>query len=389
MARLLIVEDKDSLRLLLMEALRGAGHEVQGARNAEAGLTLLKSAPRIELLLSDLKLPGMNGLALLDAARALAPDLPVILMTGYGTVPDAVSAIKRGATDFLLKPLDLTELENKVAQALLSGSSENSGQNAAPAPYKAASAPLIVGNSPALEQARQSALSAAASEMPVLFTGESGTGKELFARLIHHASPRRHAPFIAVNCAAIPDALLENELFGHEKGAYTGAVSAQPGRFERASGGTLFLDEIGDMPHALQSKLLRVLQEKTYERLGGATKNADVRVVAATNSDLHAAMDAGQFRQDLYFRIAAFPIRLPPLRERLDDLAPLASHYLPRLALQHRRTVPSLSPAALQLLRAHPWPGNIREFANALERAMIASKGLVLMPDDFNFLGKD
>ncbi len=388
MARVLIVEDKDSLRAVMLDALRAAGHDAVGARNAEAGLAILRGGEPVDLLLSDLRLPGMNGLELLETARGEKPELPVILMTAFGTVPDAVRALKAGARDFLEKPVDLDELDRKVADALREtpAAAPRPVADPAPAPSRGLAPPVIVGRSAALEKARAAVLAAAPGLSPILLLGESGTGKELFARLAHHASERRAGPFVAVNCAAIPEPLLENELFGHEKGAFTGAAGVQPGRFERAHGGTLFLDEIGDMSPALQSKLLRAIQEKTYERLGGTTRSADVRIVAATNADLDAAMKDGRFRPDLYYRLAAFPIRLPPLRERVEDLFDLARHFLPILARQHRKTAPDLSPAALVRLRAHPWPGNVREFMHALERALVVSRALVLQPEDFAFL---
>ena len=387
MATILIVEDKDSLRSMLLDALRGLGHTGLGARSAEAGLEILKSKPRqIDLLLTDLKLPGMNGLTLLAAAHDLDPLMPVMVMTAFGTVPDAVAAIKRGAYDFLQKPVDLNELEVKVQEALALRNAPAESAIPEPSIPGRGDAPVIIGSSPALAACRQSVLSAAATEMPVLLLGESGTGKELFARLAHHASPRRGKPYIAINCAASPETLLENELFGHEKGAYTGADSSQPGRFERAQGGTIFLDEIGDMAPGLQSKLLRVIQEKNYERLGGVTRDADVRVIAATNIDMATAITDGRFRPDLYYRLAAFPVRLPPLRERLDDLDELARYFMPRLAAQHKRSPPSLTPGASLRLRRYRWPGNVRDFVHALERAMISGSGPLLKPDDFGFL---
>jgi DNA-binding NtrC family response regulator len=370
--RVLVVEDRDSLRRMLAAALGGEGYEVETAADGEAAIARLGAAA-FDLVLTDLKLPGASGLEVLSAARAAQPATPVVVLTGYGTVAAAVEAMKRGALDFLEKPVELEDLFRLAAAATGAGTPGAAGAGAADAVCLAPpGAPPIVGRHPRLRAAARLLERVAPTESTVLLTGESGTGKELFARALHALSPRRNGPFVAVNCAAIPEALLENELFGHERGAFTGADRRREGRFELAAGGTLLLDEIGELSPAVQAKVLRVLDEKTFERVGGGrTLRADVRLVAATNRDLGDMVAAGAFRSDLFFRLAVFPVELPPLRERASDLPALAHHLAGRIAERLGLPAPRLDAGALALLAARPWPGNVRELANVLERALI------------------
>jgi DNA-binding NtrC family response regulator len=372
--RILIVEDRDSLRRMLREAMSGEGWEVEAAADGERGIDRLSAAP-FDLVLTDLKLPGASGLDVLAAARAAQPSVPVIVLTGYGTVKTAVEAMKRGAWDFLEKPVEI-EVLFRLADAATGG--EDRGDDVAVC-LAAPGAPPIVGRHPRLRAAVRLLERVAPTESTVLLTGESGTGKELFARAVHALSPRRSGPFVAVNCAAIPEQLLENELFGHERGAFTGADRRQPGRFELAAGGTLLLDEVGELSSGVQAKVLRVLEERTFERVGdGRTHRADVRLVAATNRDLSEMVAAGSFRSDLYFRLEVFPIELPPLRERPSDVPDLVRHLIARIAERLGATAPRLDPGALEVLAGRSWPGNVRELANVLERAMILCEGGVL-----------
>lgn len=375
--RLLVVEDKESLRRLLVTALSEEGYEVASAEDV-AGARARLAEGRFAAVLSDLKLPDGSGLDVLAAARAAAPTAPVIVLTGFGSVATAVEAMKRGAYDFLEKPVEIDDLARLLERAL--GTEEDAGAVPAFAPP---GAPPIVGRHPRLRAALHLLERVAPTESTVLLTGESGTGKELFARALHALSPRCAGPFVALNCAAIPETLIENELFGHEKGAFTGADRRRSGRFELAASGTLFLDEIGELGSAVQGKVLRVLEERSFERVGGgATLRADVRLVAATNRDLEAMASAGTFRSDLFFRLAVFPIELPALRERATDIAPLARHLLDRLAERHRLPPLSLAQDALQLLEKEPWPGNVRELGNVLERAAILASGPTLSAAD-------
>jgi two-component system, NtrC family, response regulator HydG len=376
--RILVVEDRDSLRKMLAHTLVGDGYDVETAANGEVACALL-AAQTFALVLTDLKLPGVSGIEVLRAARAASPAVPVLVMTGFGTVQSAVEAMKLGALDFLEKPVDVEDLLRLVAGAV-------EPQGALPATAAVDDIPAnarfatpgcapIIGRHPLLRAALRLLARVAPSESTVLLTGESGTGKELFARALHGLSARCHGPFVAVNCAAIPETLIESELFGHERGAFTGADRRREGRFEVAAGGTLLLDEVGELPLSVQAKVLRVLEERTFERVGGsATLHTDARLVAATNRGLRAMVDSGEFRADLFFRLDVFPIELPPLRQRSSDVPLLVAHLLRELAARHRgglATVPTLDPDAMALLTSHPWPGNVRELANLLERAVI------------------
>jgi DNA-binding NtrC family response regulator len=367
MARLLVVEDRESLRRMLERALAGEGHEVVSAEDVPPALACLAEPAGLDLVLTDLKLPSGSGLEVLAEARRLRPDLPVVVLTAFGTVPGAVEAMRLGAADFLEKPVDLDTLFALVA-ALARTDEE-------PPLFEVPGAPPIAGAHPRLRAALRLLRRVAPSESTVLLTGESGTGKELFARALHALSPRARGPFVAVNCAAIPETLVESELFGHEKGAFTGADRRRAGRFEQARGGTLLLDEIGELSLAVQAKVLRVLDDRSFERIGGGTEIADARVVAATNRDLRAMVAEGTFRSDLMFRLEVFPVALPSLAERPGDVAILARHLAARLAERHRAAAPELTVDALARLEAASWPGNVRQLANLLERAVILHPG--------------
>jgi DNA-binding NtrC family response regulator len=376
--RILIVEDRDSLRRMLERALTQEGYAVESAADAAAGIRLVERQD-FDLVLTDLKLPDGSGLQVLAASRAAQPRVPVVVVTGFGTVTAAVAAMKLGAFDFLEKPVAIDDLYRLAERAI--------GERDEGAVFHAPGAPPIVGRHPRLRTAVRLLQRVAVTESTVLLTGESGTGKELFARSLHGLSQRRGGPFVALNCAAIPEALLENELFGHEKGAYTGADRRQSGRFEAAEGGTLFLDEIGELPLGVQGKVLRVLEERTYERVGGGrTLRADVRLVAATNRDLEAMVQDSEFRSDLFFRLNVFPIELPALRDRPGDIPLLACHLLAEIARRHQTEPPRLDDDAAELLAAEPWPGNVRELGNVLERAVILAEGPALRAAELRLL---
>ncbi len=360
---------------MLRHALEAQGHAVVEARDQpEAVQVLHASCPAV--VLSDLRLPEGDGFGVLRAAKEVDPELPVIVMTAFGSIQDAVSAMKEGALDFLAKPVDPDHLLLLVqrALALRRMATENILLREELAARRGA--PQIVGEDPRLKQVSVSLQRAAATDTTVLLEGESGTGKELFARALHVLSPRADGPFVAINCAAIPETLLETELFGHEKGAFTGAAARKPGKFELAHRGTLFLDEIGDLPLPLQAKILRALEEKRFERVGGtAPIQVDVRVVAATNRNLKAAVAARQYREDLYFRLSVFPITIPPLRDRPDDIPMLARHFIDRFCRDLNKKPLSLAPSAIQQLQEYAWPGNVRELQNCIERAVILTEG--------------
>jgi DNA-binding NtrC family response regulator len=370
----LLVEDKDSLRTMLRHALEAQGHSVVEATDEPSAIQRMQQA-RPVVVLTDLKLPEGDGFGVLRAAAELDPELPVVVMTAYGSIQDAVTAMKEGAMDFLAKPVDpdhlLLMVERAIAQRRILTDYFLLKQELA----ERRGAPRIIGEDPKLRQVSQQLHRAAGTDTTVLLEGESGTGKELFARALHALSTRSEGPFVAINCAAIPEMLLETELFGHEKGAFTGAAARKPGRFELAHRGTLFLDEIGDLPLSLQAKILRALEEKRFERVGGTQSLlVDVRVVAATNRHLKAAVAAKQFREDLYFRLSVFPISIPPLRERPGDIATLARHFVEKFSRDLNKQL-HLSPAALEELQAYPWPGNVRELQNCIERAVILCDG--------------
>jgi DNA-binding NtrC family response regulator len=377
---ILIVEDKDSLRAMLRHALERPGHAVIEARTQSEAIGLLHDA-QPALVLSDLRLPEGDGFGVLRAAKELDADLPVIVMTAYGSIEDAVAAIKEGALDFLAKPVDPDHLLLLVSRALEQRRLQNENLLMREELAVRRGAPPLVGADPSLRRVFTSLERASATDTTVLIEGESGTGKELFARSLHALSPRSEAPFVAINCAAIPENLLESELFGHEKGAFTGAVARKPGKFELAHRGTLFLDEIGDLPLSLQAKILRALEERRFERVGGtASVQVDVRLVAATNVGLRAAVAARRFREDLFFRLSVFPITVPPLRDRPGDIPLLAHFFVERFCRDMKKRTLAISTAALEQLQAYRWPGNVRELQNCIERAVILADTETIHP---------
>ncbi len=374
MSRILIVEDKDSLRTMLEEMLKAEGLRVDCASTGTQAVERLKAGERYDLVLTDWRLPGADGLAVLDAAVAQDPTLPVLVMTAYGSIETAVEAMKHGAEDFVTKPVDPDLLRLLVSRALERRARSRESLLFAEAHSRAM--PPIVGESAAIRLVRAEAERVAATDATVLLEGESGTGKELFARAIHVLSTRRNGAFVAINCAAIPETLLESELFGHERGAFTGASARRMGKFELGDLGTIFLDEIGELTPATQGKLLRVLQERSFHRVGGTVPiEVDVRIIAASNRSLEKLVQQGLFREDLFYRVRVFPIRIPSLRERPDDIDPLVDWYLERLPQELGKRALTLSEAARARIRAYDWPGNVRELRNCLERAIILADG--------------
>src|SRR5262247_483749 len=386
MPDVLLVEDKDSLRRVLRLTLENAGYTVAEASDARAALNEI-AATRHRLVLTDLRMPNGSGLDVLRAARSADGDVPVIVMTGFGSIDEAVQAMKDGAHDFLQKPVDSNHLLLLVERALEEARLRTENILLREEWARRYGFPRIIGESDVIKRAVAETQRVAQTEATVLLLGESGTGKELFARAVHHLSGRRGKPFVAINCAAIPETLIENELFGHERGAFTGATDRRLGKFELASTGTVFLDEVGELPLTVQGKLLRAIEEKTIDRIGGkAPIPVDVRAVAATNKDLRAAVDNGQFRGDWFFRLAVFPIDIPPLRERGDDIDLLARHFAAELGKDLRGREMRLSDAGLQALRAHRWPGNVRELENTIERACILADSSELTPKDLGLV---
>lgn len=382
MPDILLVEDKESLRRVLRLTLESAGYTVAEAADASRASAELQRAP-FRLVLTDLRMPNGSGLDVLKAAKTLDPDLPVVLMTAYGSIDEAVQAMKDGAHDFLQKPVDSNHLLLLVERALEQSRLRTENLLLREEWSRRYGFPRILGESDAMLRAVSETQRVAQTDTTVLLLGESGTGKELFARAVHHLSARRERPFVAVNCAAIPETLIESELFGHERGAFTGATERRPGKFELASGGTIFLDEIGELPTNAQSKLLRAIEEKTVDRIGGrAPVEVDVRIVAATNRDLQAAAQAGEFRRDLYFRLSVFPVRIPPLRERGDDVELLARHFAAQYGREMRKREAVLTDDALAAIRSYSWPGNVRELENAIERACILADSVRLEARD-------
>jgi len=382
MPDILLVEDKESLRRVLRLTLESAGHTVTEAADARAALNEISAAPH-KLVLTDLRMPHGSGLDVLRAARAADGGIPVIVMTAFGSIDEAVQAMKDGAHDFLQKPVDSNHLLLLVERALEQERLRTENILLREEWSRRYGFPRIIGESEALKRAVSETQRVAQTEATVLLLGESGTGKELFARAVHHLSGRRDRPFVAINCAAIPETLIENELFGHERGSFTGASDRRLGKFELASSGTVFLDEIGELPLAVQGKLLRVIEEKVVDRIGGrAPVPVDVRVVAATNRDLKAAVEGGEFRRDLFFRLAVFPLEIPALRDRENDIILLAKHFAAQLGKELRGREASLSEDSIAVLRKHNWPGNVRELENAIERACILSDSMLLSPKD-------
>ncbi len=383
---ILVVEDGQSQREMLRDFLKDEGYPVSEAENGESALKQVREN-YFDLLLTDYKMPRMDGMALLKAAKQLNPDLDVVMMTAFGTIETAVEAMKAGASDYIAKPIDLDELrllidrisgrrtiiqENKILRKELRGKEVTPEQ--------------IIFRSVAMEEVINLAGRVAPSRATVLIQGESGTGKELIARLIHDLSPRAEKPMTIVNCAALPENLLESELFGHEKGAFTGAASTRLGRFEEADGGTLFLDEIGELTNTVQVKLLRFLQEREFQRIGGnRTFHSDVRVISATNRNLEDRMKEGEFREDLFYRLNVVDITIPPLKERKEDLSPLIDHFLKRFSSENNRKIVGIASKARDLLMKYDYPGNVRELENILERAVVIARGTHIETADLPF----
>jgi DNA-binding NtrC family response regulator len=375
MPTILIVEDEPKMLRLLELNLADDGYTTRTASTAENGLKILAS-DRIDLVLSDVKLPGMNGLEFLQAVKRANAAIPVVMMTAYGTVETAVEAMKDGASDFVLKPFSIEEIKLIVRKELEVRRLHEENRQLREALGQRYHFDNIIANSPGMQEVLAAVEQVAPTNATVLLGGESGVGKDMIARAIHQHSRRVNGPFIKINCTAIPENLLESELFGYEKGAFTGATTAKPGKFELADKGTIFLDEIGDMPGSLQVKLLRVLQEREFERLGGTrTIKVDVRVVAATNQDLRAALEQGTFREDLYYRLNVVPISIPPLREHKEDIPYLVDHFVRRFAESSGKAIEGITPEAMKLLADFHWPGNVRELENIIERAVVMSSG--------------
>lgn len=376
---ILLVDDDNSLLRLLSMRLTAAGYEVTAVESGEQALAQLPLL-HPHLIITDLQMEGMDGLTLFSQVHSRNPSLPVIILTAHGTIPEAVEATSRGVFSYLTKPFDSKILLEHVARALkISGDTPAVQTEAETSDWRKE----IVTRSALMESLLTQARLVADSEASVLIQGESGTGKELVARAIHFNSPRSDGPFIAMNCSAIPENLLESELFGHAKGAFTGAVAARDGRFVTANGGTLFLDEIGDLPLSLQPKLLRVLQDQVFEPVGSdRSVKVDVRIITATHRDLEAAMQANDFREDLYYRLAVYPIRVPSLRERAGDILPIATHFLAHFSAEMNKKITGFAPEAEAALATYQWPGNIRELQNAVERATIVAARNVVGPQD-------
>ena len=381
MPSLLVIEDKDSMREMLSKTLEAEGYEVETAKDGEGGVEKAKEK-KYDVVLTDLKLPKMDGIEVLTTLKELDQDVAVILMTAYGTIEKAVEAMREGAFDFLTKPFDTDHLsvlikramENRrlVAENVLLR--EELGHHLGFA--------HIIGKCEKMQEVSRLIQKVAPSDTTALLLGESGTGKELFARAIHSLSNRKKGPYVAINCAAIPRELLENELFGSERGAYTGAVARKMGKFEIAQGGTIFLDEVGDLDIALQAKLLRVLQDRAFERLGGTkTITVDIRLIAASNSDLKKATEKKQFREDLFYRLSVFPITIPPLRDRREDIPELAEYFVKKYCAEMKKPKIRISREAMSLLDKYHWPGNVRELENTIERAIILCEGKKILPE--------
>jgi DNA-binding NtrC family response regulator len=381
MPSILVIDDKESMRTVLEQSLREEGYTVDTAADGTKALALARNK-NYDLAITDLKMPDVDGLEVLNELKEIDNDMSVIIMTAYGTVESAVNAMKNGAFDFITKPFDPDHLNFVIERAL-----ENRRLVAENSLLREELANTlgfteIIGQNEKMKEVSRLIQKVAGSDTSVLLQGESGTGKELFARAIHNLSPRRDKPYVALNCAAIPRELLENELFGSEKGAYTSSVARKMGKFEIADGGTLFLDEVGDMEISLQAKLLRVLQQKSFERLGGTKAvNVDVRVIAATNMNLTDLIRKKHFREDLYYRLSVFPITIPPLRERVDDIKPLAEYFIDKYCKEMKKPLKSISREALNLMEKYHWPGNVRELENTVERSIILAEGKKITPE--------
>jgi DNA-binding NtrC family response regulator len=378
--RILIVEDEDKLRRVMQLHLESAGFEVDTAASAEQAFPF---AGQANLVLTDLRLPGMDGMRFIQQLQSRGIQAGIVVITAHGTVETAVEAMKMGAADFLQKPFSLDHLATVVQKAMAIQFLRAENQRLRDALDTRYQFGNIVGRSPAMREIFQTVERVAPTRATVLLAGESGVGKDMIGRAIHQHSPRKNQPYVKINCTAIPENLMESELFGYEKGAFTGANSSKPGKFEQADGGTVFLDEIGDVPGNIQVKLLRILQERQFERLGSnLTRTADLRVIAATNVDLRAALEEGRFREDLYYRLNVVPLSIPPLRERKEDIPFLAIHFVRKLSEDLGSVGRELSPGAMDRLLDHSWPGNVRELENTIERSLVLASGEVLQAAD-------
>jgi DNA-binding NtrC family response regulator len=383
--RILIVEDKDSLRQMLATAIKRSGYAVDEADDGPVAIEKIRKRP-YHLVISDLRLPNLSGLEVLRAQREVDATIPVLIMTAFGTIEEAVEAIKDGAFDFLTKPVDISHLSLLIERALQHRILQLENTLLKEEAQERYGIPRIIGESAAIQRVSSDIQRVAPTDATVLLTGESGTGKEVFSRAIHQLSPRRDKPFVTVNCAAIPDTLIENELFGHEKGSYTGATARKAGKFELADQGTIFLDEIGELHISVQAKVLRVIEEQSFERIGGLeTLRVNTRVIAATNRNLQEQVERKEFRQDLFFRLSVFPIHIPPLRERTSDLHLLAQFFVDKFARELHRQGIQLSAEASQAIDNYSWPGNVRELQNTIERAVILTDGKEIELRNLNF----
>lgn len=383
MGNILIADDDGQLRQSFEKLLTAEGHKIRTASSGEAALAAVQTEMP-DLVIMDVRMPGMSGLDAFRTMHELEPKLPVIIMTAYGTTETAIEATKLGAFEYVLKPFEIPDILALIAQALEAGRFMRSRVELDVAPDRA-SADAIIGKSKPMQEVYKAIGRVAPTDATVLIRGESGTGKELVARAIYQHSMRAAKPFLIINCVAIPETLLESELFGYEKGAFTGAVNRRVGKFEQAHGGTVFLDEIGDMPFSIQAKILRLLQERSIERLGGREPiPVDVRIIAATNRDLENALGAGRFREDLYYRLKVVTLWLPPLRERTGDIALLAEYFLARFGREMGLANPGVTEEARLLLSNYQWPGNVRELANAMQKALIFSRGYPIHPEDIS-----
>ncbi|MDO8427540.1 MAG: sigma-54 dependent transcriptional regulator [Deltaproteobacteria bacterium] len=370
MGSVLIVDDEAEMRLAVKEALTRKGYSTELAEDGREALMKIGEG-RFDMVISDLKMPGMGGMELLRSIKKVAPHMPFLLITAFGTIQKAVEAVKEGAVDFILKPFTLEALEATVEKVLrLKDGALQTG----------AKGKAMISKGPSMNRVISMAITAASTDATVLISGESGTGKELLARFIHANSPRAERPFVAVNCASIPEGLLESELFGHEKGAFTGAIASRHGKFEQADTGTILLDEISEMDIRLQAKLLRIIQEKEVERLGGKSPiPLDIRIIATTNREMKKEVASGRFREDLFYRLNIFPLFLPPLRQRGEDIAFLANHFMGKFCNKYSRRLEGISDEALDYIKRHEWRGNIREMENTIERAVLLSQGRTLV----------
>jgi len=379
MTKLLIVDDEKNIRAHLTTFFEGCGHDVRAAEGGPQALTLLSEEPGFDLVLTDYRMAEMNGYELLQHIKARDPDIPVILMTAYATVDNAVAAIKAGAYDYLTKPFSLDQVQHAVERALETRRLRTENRELR---ETVEDRPFLQSRSPAMRRLLQDAERVACSEATILITGESGTGKNVLARQIHCWSPRRARPFVVINCTTLSEQLLESELFGHVKGAFTGAIKDKPGRLEAANGGTVFLDEIADLSPPLQAKFLRFVQEQSFERVGsGDIIHIDARIIAASNRDLPSEVIAHRFREDLFYRLNVIALNMPPLRDRPEDIVPLAQRLLSAAAIRNHRPQLRFSPTVEAVIASYRWSGNVRELRNAIERATVLSQGEVITPE--------